>query len=83
MSIAHLPDTPIRRKLLLLVGAASLAFVAVALLFALSWRDQQQAAARVDATYIPLLRDSSAVMLGVASVSTELFRYVNHFEPSP
>jgi signal transduction histidine kinase/HPt (histidine-containing phosphotransfer) domain-containing protein len=83
MPIATLRNTPIRRKLLTLAVVASLAFLAVSLLFVVTWRGQDRVSARVGSTYVPVLRDSSEAMINLASISTELFRYVNQAEPSP
>ena len=83
MSIARLPNTSIRHKLLRLAMAASLAFLAVSVLGILSWRNLEKASSRVSTTYIPMLRDSSEAMAHLSSISTELFRYVNQVEPSP
>jgi len=82
MSIATLRHTPIRRKLLTLALAAGLAFFTVSALFVLSWRDLEKVSSRVSSTYIPTLRDGSAALVSVSSLGTELFRYVNQFEPS-
>jgi len=83
MLTPHLRNTSIRRKLLTLAVVASLAFLALSVLFVLSWRGLEAVSSRVSVTYVPVLRDSAEAMVHLSSISTELFRYVNQAEPSP
>ena len=66
MPFAALRNAPIRRKLATLAAVASLAFLAVSLLFVVNWRSLEKSSSRVAATYVPVLRDSAEALVNLA-----------------
>jgi len=72
-----------KRRYLIVLAVIVAAFVAVIISSVQGWVSVRHAFRQLSATDIPILYRASEVSLDISQARTELFRYVNKYEPSP
>jgi PAS domain S-box-containing protein len=72
-----------KRTYLIALAVIATALVAVVISSVQGWVSVQKAFSELNATYIPILERTSEVSLDISQSRTELFRYLNKYEPSP
>ncbi len=67
----------------MMIGVIVMALFAVVLFSVLSWVSVRKAFGELNVDYIPILDRAAELSLDISQARTELFRYANHYEPSP
>ena len=79
---------PFKRKLesigsITLLAVTGTIFAGVILFSVNNWNAIQDSFRKMDETYIPVLSNISSAALDISRMRTEMFRYINDYEPAP